>query len=98
MKMIRITFALAALSVVSVTQAQQYVISTVAGGGLLPTSSFPASVAIARTAAVATDRQGNLYIGVEYGVLKLDSRGALTVAAGTGGNGDSGDGGPATKA
>ncbi len=47
------------------------------------------------------DRQGNLYIVEMAGgerVLKVDRQGALSVVAGTGAKGNSGDGGPALQA
>src|SRR5206468_9260043 len=51
--------------------------------------------------AVDFDRRGNMYIAEMAGgerVLKVDRQGMLTVAAGTGEKGDSGDGGPAAQA
>src|SRR5204863_39625 len=51
--------------------------------------------------AIDFDRGGNMYIAEMAGgerVLKVDRRGMLTVAAGTGAKGDSGDGGPAAQA
>jgi sugar lactone lactonase YvrE len=47
------------------------------------------------------DRQGNMYVVEMAGdgrVLKVDRQGALSVVAGTGEKGDSGDGGPALQA
>jgi len=78
--------------------AQQYTISTVAGGGFSPATSVPTSVAIGRVFAVATDSAGDIYISIQNAVLKLDATGTLTLAAGNGNPGDSGDGGPAIQA
>src|SRR5215475_5994107 len=49
---------------------------------------------------LALDDKGDLYISDigAHRVFKLDSRGRLTVVAGTGDGGFSGDGGPATRA
>ncbi len=49
---------------------------------------------------LALDGRGNLYISDigSHRILKLDRRGRLTLIAGTGDGGFSGDGGPATKA
>ena len=47
------------------------------------------------------DHSGNMYIVEMAGgarILRVDGRGMLTVVAGTGEKGDSGDGGPATQA
>ena len=78
--------------------AQQYTISTVAGGGFSPATSMPTSVAIGAAFAIATDSAGDTYISIQNAVLKLDATGNLTLAAGNGNPGDSGDGGPAIQA
>ena len=80
---------------------QTYTISTFAGGGL--------SVNIPGTSAnlcldgswggIATDRAGNLFFACQQSVLRLDSTtGILTLVAGNGTSGFSGDNGPATSA
>ncbi|HTX39115.1 MAG TPA: NHL repeat-containing protein [Bryobacteraceae bacterium] len=79
-------------------QTGQYTISTVAGGGLLPSAKDATSAAIGPPFSIAADLRGNIFIGIGYGVLKMDSTGALTPVAGMGTPGDSGDGGPALKA
>src|ERR1041385_548764 len=81
-----------------IAQTQQYSISTVVGGGLLPSTPVATNVAIGAPFSIATDRHGNAFIGLGYGVVKMDSTGSLTPVAGTGTAGESGDGGPALKA
>jgi sugar lactone lactonase YvrE len=90
--------ALLAIDARLLAQTQQYTISTVVGGGLLPSGRVATNAAIGQPQAVAEDGHGNLFIGIGYGVLKLDATGRLTPVAGTGTPGDSGDGGPATNA
>ena len=76
----------------------QYSISTIAGGGpnglaaLKSSAGYPESVAV--------DSAGNLYIADSYAsqVLKVSTAGTVTVVAGNGTPGYSGDGGPATSA
>src|SRR5579863_270117 len=82
---------------------QQYIISTVAGIGLLPFvgSGGPALNAFLITPAfVATDSAGNAFVSDAYydQVFKISATGLITVYAGTGQQGFSGDGGPATQA
>lgn len=86
------------VSAALIAQTQQYTISTVAGGGLLPSTQTPTAAAIGQPFSIAADRHGNVFIGVGYGVLKMHPTGALTPVAGMGTPGDSGDGGPALKA
>lgn len=79
--------------------AQQYVVSTVAGGGL-PESIAGASASIRTVARAAVDRSGNVYFTLNHYhvVLKLDAAtGTLTRVAGTGIPGFAGDNGPATS-
>lgn len=76
----------------------QYFISTVAGGSV-PTTPAPAlSTAIAQPQRVAVDSSGNVYFTASNAVFKSSSSGTLTLIAGTGRVGYSGDGGPATHA
>jgi len=73
-------------------------IVTVAGGG--PNSPAALAAQIAWPASAAIDRLGNLYVAAAGAdeVLKIDASGNLSVVAGTGYAGYSGDGGPATSA
>jgi sugar lactone lactonase YvrE len=78
-------------------------ITTVAGTGVLGFSGDggPATKAqLDLPLAVAVDREGNLYIAdaENYRIRKVDKEGTITTIAGTGEEGYSGDGGPATSA
>jgi streptogramin lyase len=73
-------------------------IQTVAGGG---PNNLPALEAnLANPRATAVDSSGNTYIAAQgqNRVFKVDPSGTLTVVAGNGAPGYSGDGGPATSA
>jgi trimeric autotransporter adhesin len=76
----------------------QYSISTVAGGGPNNLPALQSSIGFA--VGVAQDTAGNLYISDSYSsqVFKVSTAGTLTVVAGNGTIGYSGDGGPATSA
>jgi sugar lactone lactonase YvrE len=78
--------------------AQQYIISTVAGGGPPPTSVKAASVRLPVSGAIVTGLAGEVYFTSENAVVKVDASGVLTRVAGTGKYGYSGDGGPALDA
>lgn len=77
-------------------------IHTIAGTGEpgLSGDSGPATEArVGFPATVAVDGQGNLYIPAGAAVRKVDAMtGIISVVAGTGERGESGDGGPATEA
>ncbi len=76
-------------------------ISTVAGGGSALGDNVPATSArIGATGNVAFDGAGNLYIGDlwNHRIRKVDTAGVITIYAGTGIAGFSGDGGPAASA
>jgi trimeric autotransporter adhesin len=76
----------------------QFSITTVAGGG---PNNLPATHAsLGYTGGVALDGAGNTYIADSYSsqIFKIDSSGNVTVLAGNGFMGYSGDGGPATSA
>jgi uncharacterized protein (TIGR03437 family) len=79
------------------------VITSVAGGGwqAFPTTGIPAlSAPLGTPWAAALDGQGNLYVADGYNnvVVRITSGGTLTLVAGNGNGGFSGDGGPATSA
>ena len=83
----------------SIVYARLYRVQTFAGGGL--PQNIPASTAnIGHPSAVATDGFGNVFIALtDYSiVVKVDSGGILTLVAGNGIAGLSGDGGPAVDA
>ena len=96
-------FALSCMVLATVLSAPraalgQYSINSSAGGGpnnlnaLLSSIGYPGCVAI--------DAVGNIYIADSYSshIFKVDTTGNLTVVAGNGTLGYSGDGGPATSA
>jgi uncharacterized protein (TIGR03437 family) len=78
--------------------AQQYVISTYAGGSPCPTPSLGVDASFLALFGVAADAAGSVYFSSQYSVFKLDRDGALTRVAGNLRAGYSGDGGPATSA
>ena len=97
----RTVFALVALTTaVSLCQFAfaQYTVSTIAGGG--PNNLPALQSSIGNAPSIALDGTGNVYIADAYAsqVLKLSTTGTVTVAAGNGTQGYSGDGGPATSA
>src|ERR1700722_13197517 len=79
-------------------QAQQYVISTIAGGAPLPTPVSNVNASIGDPPRVAVDAAGNFYFGSMHSVFKVDVNGNLTLVAGNGRSGYTGDGGAATAA
>jgi hypothetical protein len=76
----------------------QHIITTVAGGG--PNNIPALQAGIGQPTSVFKDSNGNLYFSalVTSSVYKIDGNGTLTRVAGIGGDGFSGDGGPATAA
>jgi uncharacterized protein (TIGR03437 family) len=82
----------------SLAFAQQYSISTVAGGAP-PATPFSASgISIGQPARVATDAAGNVYFSSGNAVFKVSPSGTLALVAGNSRAGYSGDGGPAVNA
>jgi sugar lactone lactonase YvrE len=78
--------------------AQQYTISTIAGGAPPPTPSPAITAAIGSPQGIAVDASGNVYFTGHNVVLEVDTNGILTRVAGNAQGGYSGDGGPATDA
>src|SRR5438094_138552 len=79
--------------------AQQYVISTIAGGPPAPTPIAAVDASDGHTYAVATDAAGNVYFISDNCVFKLEQQnGVLTPVAGNSRVGYAGDGGPAINA
>jgi uncharacterized protein (TIGR03437 family) len=77
--------------------AQQYVISTVAGGPP-PTPAIATSIPIPPPAGIATDSNENIFVTSSNCIYKLGRDGIVVRIAGTGRPGFSGDGGPALDA
>lgn len=77
--------------------AQQYSISTVAGGAPPATPTSATGISIGSPNRVATDAAGNLYFSGGNSVFKV-SKGTMTLVAGNSRAGFSGDGGPAVNA
>ena len=89
------------------SSAQGYLINTVAGGGPNQVPALSASIGL--PSGIARDAAGNIYMasgdftvnyvpGLSNTILKFDTAGNLSVVAGNGFNGYSGDGAPATQA
>ncbi len=94
----RSVLALLAVLLFAVAAFGDTIIDTVAGGG--PNNLPAVSASLNNPRAVATDAAGNLYIAspAQSRVFRVTSAGQLTVFAGNGDSGSSGDGGPATQA
>ncbi len=88
-----ILFAFAGLSF-----AQQYTISTIAGGAPPSTPVAATSISIGHPQRVTVDAAGNFYFTSLNCVFKVDNSGTLTRIAGNSRAGYSGDGGPAIRA
>jgi len=98
----RLLPALLLTSAVSwIASGQTYAISTFAGGGL-PINASGTSASLGSYLVpqyIAADPAGNVYFVDQNTVLRLDAKtGILTLAAGNGTTGFSGDNGPATSA
>jgi hypothetical protein len=78
--------------------AQQYNISTIAGGSPPPTPVSALNAPLGSPGAVTADPGGNIYIVTDDCVFKIDTSSNLTRIAGNSRIGFSGDGGAATLA
>jgi len=78
--------------------AQQFVVTTVAGGALPATPAPGVNVSLHYPRALFVDGAGSTYLTAANAVLKLDKNGVLTRFAGSSTAGYSGDGGPAPNA
>ena len=82
----------------SAAPAQQYVISTLAGGVPPANAASATGVSIGQPNRVAVDGAGNVYFSSLNSVFKLSANGSLALVAGNSRAGFSGDGGPAVNA
>jgi trimeric autotransporter adhesin len=82
----------------SLAFAQQYGVTTIAGGAPPATPAPAGSVSIGQTGRVATDSAGNVYFSGGNSVFRMSTAGTLTLVAGNGRAGFSGDNGPAVNA
>ncbi len=86
-----------AIFFIATTALFSQIITTIAGGG--PGSNVPAlNSALTLTQGAASDSAGNVFFTAQSRVFRLEPSGNLTLIAGTGLAGFSGDGGPATAA
>ncbi|MBV9503375.1 MAG: hypothetical protein JO323_00050 [Acidobacteriia bacterium] len=86
------------LSSAALASAQQYTISTVAGGAPPAVPVAAASASIGQPQRVMVDTAGNVYFTSLNCVFQLSTSGTLTVVAGNSRAGYAGDGGPAAQA
>jgi uncharacterized protein (TIGR03437 family) len=86
------------LSFPGLSFAQQYTISTIAGGAPPSTPVAATSISIGQPQRVTVDAAGNFYFTSLNCVFKVDGGGTLTRLAGNSRAGYSGDGGPAKQA
>ena len=87
-----------ALLAISAIDAQQYAISTFAGGAPPPTPVPALQASIGAPYGVAADTAGNVYFTGLNCLFKLSANGVLSRVAGNARAGYSGDGGPAASA
>jgi sugar lactone lactonase YvrE len=81
------------------TWGQDFIVTTIAGGGVVPTPSMATKVPIGEPIGLATGPDGGIYFTSGYGVYRINSDGTLLRVAGhIGPPGYSGDGGLATSA
>ena len=81
-----------------IAAAQEYVISTFAGGVPPPTPVLGIDTPLGLVQSVAADSTGNTYFVAFHCVFKLDQSGVVTRIAGNARPGYSGDGRPASNA
>jgi uncharacterized repeat protein (TIGR01451 family) len=75
------------------------IITTVVGGGSSSADGVPATNASISASCVYVDVVGNIFIGTDTKIRKIDATtGLITTIAGNGSSTDSGDGGPAISA
>ncbi len=76
------------------------ILSTIAGGAFNQDGGLALNVGVGSPEGIAQDSSGNTYVAAPgfNEVLKIDSSGKITVVAGNGTGGYSGDGGPGNKA
>ena len=86
------------LAASGVALAQQYSITTAAGGAPPSTPVAATSTSIGQPSRVAVDKNGNIYFSSANSVFRIDGSGTLTLIAGNSRPGFSGDGGQATRA
>jgi hypothetical protein len=96
--LVLVSLTLGLLLLTPPTVLAQYAISTVAGGG--PNNLAARQASIGFPGGIARDSAGNTYVADSYSsdILKVDSSGNVTVVAGNGTLGYSGDGAAATSA
>jgi uncharacterized protein (TIGR03437 family) len=94
----RFSLSLSLIFALQPSVAQQYTVSTVAGGAAPASAASAAQVSIGDPPRVAVDSAGNFYFAGLHSVFKVAPTGVLTRIAGNGRCGYSGDGGSALSA
>jgi len=95
----RFLAALIFVSAAGALSAQPYTISTFAGGGRIPSNVPATSVSLSGPQSVAVDKEGNLFFVDSSQVFRMDAATRnLTLVAGNGNPGFSGDNGLAIYA
>ncbi len=93
-----VLLALALFAANSAVAQTQYTITTFAGGAPPPTPNPAINLSLVSPNSVVTDSAGNFYLTSQYSVFKVNASGVMTLLAGIGRPGSSGDGGPASSA
>jgi sugar lactone lactonase YvrE len=94
----KLTWIAFLLASTNLRSAEQYVISTIAGGVPLPTPAAASKTSLPNPGALATDSSGNLYVNSDNTLFQISTTGTITRIAGNGRAGFAGDGGLATLA